>query len=233
MQPSSRKHGLVQSSLRGAAPLWATALLLAITCTPRVAPAQERERAQRRFEEAQRQFDAANYVLALEGFTEAQRLMEGDSRAEVLIEFNIGRCHEELDALDEAVASFERYLTEAPAEAPFLAETRDRVRELRARIARRPPPEVPPPSPALAIAGWTTLGLGAAAVIASVPLGVVALDHSNALERECPGGRCPTAEQGRLDDARTLSIASDVLWIAGAGVAAVGARARAHRPARR
>lgn len=191
---------------------------LSTTALAPIASAQDRVRARQVFEEADRHFHAGNHQLALEGFQESQRMMAGDPRTQTLIEFNIARCHEELGDVEAALASFERYLRDATGDSPQVAETHDRVRDLRARLAARPAR-----SPALAIAGWSLGGLGVAGLVASIPLGILSLDRESTLNERCPTGRCGADQQGLLDEARALSIATDALWIAGLGLAAVGA----------
>lgn len=202
-----------------------TLFVVALVCAwPATGLAQDTSASQAAFEEAERQFRAENYQLALDGYTEAQRLAAGDHRIEIYMEFNRGRCLEQLRRWREALQAYERYLAEAPADAPVLAETRDRARDLRERLRHEPPvpDEVQAGPPVLAIAGWSIAGLGAASLIASVPLGVIALDNAATLEEECPGGRCSAAQQDLLDETRSMSLAADALWIAGVGLAAVG-----------
>ena len=204
---------------------------LALCLGASTARAQDtREQARTLFEEARRQFDAGNHQLALQGFMQSRELMADDPRASALLLFNIARAQEELNRLEEALATFEEYLVTAPGDAPFREETQDRVRELRARIAAARPVDGGGPSTAqpassspLPLVGGIVLGVGAAALLASIVPGVMALDGASQLEAACPGGSCPPEEAGRIDDTHTLGVVTDVLWVSGAVLAAAGA----------
>jgi tetratricopeptide (TPR) repeat protein len=140
---------------------------------PALGLAQDRERARALFDEASSQFEAGNYLLALQGFEQSRALMEGDARAQTLILFNIARTQEELQRYREALATFERYLADAPPDAPYVQQTHDRVRELRLRVASMPAESASTPAhgsapaasgsnDALVVAGIVTVVVGAA-----------------------------------------------------------------------
>src|SRR5690606_24464570 len=109
----------------------------------------------------------------------------------------------------------------------------DRVRELRGRVAAQaasapapsaPAPSAPAPSDSVLVpVGIAVASVGAAAMLAAIPTGVLALDREAQLEAMCADGRCPQAARGVLDDAYLLGTLTDVFWIAGLSVAAVGA----------
>ena len=205
----------------------ACAALVLATLTSSLAAAQDaREQARALFEEASRQFDAGNYQLALDGFERSREMVASDPRASSLILFNIGRCHEELGRLRPALDTFERYLMESPADAPFRDETQDHVRDLRARIAAEggsdPSPATESGTSPLVLVGAIVLGVGGLTALASIPTGILALDGAARLEETCPGGACPPNEAGTIDDTHTLGVVTDVLWATGLGVAAVG-----------
>jgi tetratricopeptide (TPR) repeat protein len=206
-----------------------TAITVALSCLLLAIPcgAQDREAARAAFDEASRQFEAGNHQLALDGFVRSRALMAGDARAQSLILFNIGRSQEELQLYDQAVRSFEEYLHSAPGDAPFRDQTVDRVRELRARLARGGGGGGSSASgggpPVLVIAGGALAGLGALTVLAAIPTGVLALDGRKQLEDDCLGGSCPGSAQPLLDETATLGLVTDVLWITGVSLAAVGA----------
>ncbi|MCA9619260.1 MAG: hypothetical protein KC731_09560 [Myxococcales bacterium] len=101
---------------------------------------------------------------------------------------------------------------------------------------RRPTPE-PPPSPrpeptapagqrdtattsTQAILGWTTLGLGSAAVVTGGILSLVALSRYGSLD--CPDDQCGPSQHDAADRYNALRIPSGVLLIAGGAVAAAG-----------
>jgi hypothetical protein len=82
----------------------------------------------------------------------------------------------------------------------------------------------------LAIAGWVTLGVGAAGVVLGVVSGFLALDRQGTLDSNCRNGQCPTAFHDDVDafeTLRTLSVigiaAGGALTIAGVSMLAVGA----------
>jgi len=203
--------------------LWLVVLLGLAPVAPAAAqvPPAQRAEARRVFDEAERQFNAENFRLALEGFTRSRALMRAEPRAAILILFNIGRAHEELGDDAEALAEFEQYLREAPADAPFRQPTEDRVLELRARLAARGAGSggVDP----VLIVGASILALGGLVALGSLPTGLLALDGASTLEARCPGGECPASEAGRIDEAHALGVATDVLWASGLAVAAAGA----------
>lgn len=215
---------------------WVGFLVVLLACVPAVgAVAQDREAARREFDEATRQFEQGHYALALRGFERSYELMQGDPRGPLIL-YNIGRAQEALGRLQDAIASFERYLADAPSDAPFRENTIDLLRDLRARVAdgegsASTPASAPSSSTpaggglgALDVTGLVLLGVGAAAGLASIPTGVVALDGRATLDRECGQDRvCSPEQQALIDDTRTMAIVTDVLWIAGVSVAAIGA----------
>jgi tetratricopeptide (TPR) repeat protein len=222
----------------GTRTLASTLVAVGVCLAASSAHAQEpREQARALFEEASRQFEAGNHQLALQGFVRSRELMADDPRASALLLFNIARAQEELNRLEEALATFREYLVSSPADAPFREETQDRVRELQARIDAAGggggggdgggdpsgPVAAPPSSSPLPLVGGIVLGVGAAVVLGSIVPGVMALDGASQLEAACPGGSCPPEEAGRIDDTHTLGIVTDVLWVSGAVLAAAGA----------
>jgi tetratricopeptide (TPR) repeat protein len=195
-------------------------LLSCVALAPLAARAQNagnREAARAAFDEATRQFEHRNYQLALEGFQRSYDLMEGQP-TQIIILYNVARSHEELGNLREALEAFERYAANAPADAPYLEETGDRVRDLRARIAASSDG-----GEALLFSGIAIAGVGIAELVASIITGALALDGEARLESMCEGMLCAPSAQGLIDETRTLGLATDVLWISGAVLAAVGA----------
>jgi tetratricopeptide (TPR) repeat protein len=200
---------------------------LAIVSMASLAEAQaEREAAREDYAEGERQFAAGNYQLALESFESSYRRMEGDRRAQVLIMHDIGLCRQRLGRNADALEAFEVYLNEAPADEDpqRLAQARESARDLRARVAAG---DIGPraggggPSP-LVITGAAILALGGVALIAAIPTGVLASDGEARLAELCTNGACGASERGLLDETRTLALATDALWIAGAAIAAIG-----------
>lgn len=212
--------------------------LLGVSLVALPAAAQDQEAAREAFAEAQRHYEAGNYQLALEGFERSRALLEGDPERQSVMLFNIGKSLEQLGRYVEAVAIYQRYLVEAPGEAPFRQETQDRIRELEARLAATTSEQAPgdePPATAttttpsasedspLVPVGIAVLAVGGAAALVSIPVGVVALDGASTLEQRCPGGDCAPSDASLIDETHALSIATDVLWVSGLSIAALGA----------
>lgn len=205
---------------------------LVLLAGPAKADGQDVDGARNAFLEAERQFNNENYQLALEAFERAYELLEGDASRQVLVLFNIGRAHEELGDYGEAAALFRRYLREAPGDAPFREETQERILELNARVRAAEQAEGedreesrPPSSSdgdALTVAGWVLVAVGGAAGVSALPTGLFALDAESSLEDACVDSRCPPERRETYDEMRSLSIATDVLWVAGVSIAAVG-----------
>jgi tetratricopeptide (TPR) repeat protein len=89
---------------------------------------EARDRARDAFSQGQELYRAGDYAAALAAFQSAEA-----ARASPAAEYNIGRCHERLGQLDEAVNAYERYLTEAP-DAPDHDALAEHVAELRRQI---------------------------------------------------------------------------------------------------
>ena len=74
----------------------------------------------------------------------------------------------------------------------------------------------------LKIAGWTTLGTGAATLIAGSITGALALSKKNELEPNCPNGNCEGEYAEDEENLQTLGTTTDVLFGVGAGIAVTG-----------
>jgi tetratricopeptide (TPR) repeat protein len=192
-------------------------LVVVMTLTAAPATAQSRDAARRLFDEATRQFEAGNHQLALQGFIESRRLLDGDARAQALILFNIARAQEELQRYDEALRSYQQYLDDAPSDAPYRESTLDRIRELRARVSTSSGS-----GPTLIALATVITAVGALAALGAIPTGILALDAGARLADACGDTTCPQMAVGLRDEAYSLGLATDVLWVAGASVAAVG-----------
>src|SRR5262245_41472261 len=95
--------------------LFSSLLLAASPCAAQDPAAAARET----FAEAARQFNAHNYALALQGFTQAyQQLVALHHPRAGYTLYNVGRCYEELGRLGEARDAFQRFLSESDANAP-------------------------------------------------------------------------------------------------------------------
>jgi len=193
---------------------------------PALADAQASEEARAVYAEGERQYEAGNHQLALEAFERVRGLMADNPSGRVLVGYNIAKCYDRLGRDAEALREYEQFLADAPSDAPYRTETLDRVRELRGRVAASGSSTGAPTSSggsALLPTGIAVASVGAAVMLAAIPTGVLALDREAQLEASCEGGRCPQSAQAVLDDAYLLGTLTDVFWIAGLSVAAVGA----------
>lgn len=214
----------MRTRLASAARHASLALVLWLTFAGAASAQQAAGRAE--FDEAARQFEAGNHQLALDGFLRTHEIMvQAGNENAPLLWFNIARAQEELGRDAAALESFERFLSESGADAPYRQETADRVRELRARIAAdgTEPTAAPAGESPLPVVGWITLGVGAALALAAVPTGLLVLDGEAQLADACPGGACPSSEAALLDDTNGLAVVTDVLWATGVSIAVVGA----------
>ena len=170
---------------------------LSISATASRVRAQEGNTdARQTFDEAARQFDAHNYALALQSFTEVYEQLTAARHARAAyVLYNIGRCNEELGRLAAARDAFQRYLAEADEGAPYRAEVGDRVQDLQARIdvQGERAPAATAGGGSLSWIGWALVGIGGASAVAGVVTGVMALDRSDQLAARYPGFVCPNA----------------------------------------
>ena len=86
----------------------------------------------------------------------------------------------------------------------------------------------PPPPPArwhgkLMPTGVALLAAGGASMAASLIIGAVALKRSNDLSGDCDSSGCPPEYHDKNDSVDKLSLTSNILLFAGAGIAATGA----------
>lgn len=198
--------------------------LVLLVC-PAPAAAQVSDQVRAAYDEGERQYQAGNHQLALEAFERVREMLADNPEGRVLVGYNIAKCQDRLGRDAEALREYEAYLANAPSDAPYRAETLDRVRELRGRVAASGGGEAPAPrgGSVLLPVGIAVASVGAAVMLAAIPTGVLALDREAQLEATCGGGRCPQSAQGVLDDAYLLGTLTDVFWIAGLSVAAIGA----------
>jgi hypothetical protein len=71
------------------------------------------------------------------------------------------------------------------------------------------------------VAGWATIGVGAAGLAVGVGAGVHMMNKKAALDEACPDSRCPSSAEGDLESFRAARVASMVGY--GVGLAGVGA----------
>ncbi|HEX6836516.1 MAG TPA: tetratricopeptide repeat protein, partial [Polyangia bacterium] len=127
-------------------------LLILVSTTPRIAAAQQaldpdEEAARRHFARGLTHYDAGDYQAALAEFDAVRRFRDSPA-----LDYNVARCYDRLERYQEAVAAYERYVTQKP-DASDAAQIRERIATLRSRLA--PPPEAHPtaaPAPPVAVA---------------------------------------------------------------------------------
>jgi tetratricopeptide (TPR) repeat protein len=85
-----------------------------------------------------------------------------------------------------------------------------------------PEPEDEEPGSALRTAGWVSLSLGAAAVIAGAVTGSMVLELNKELDQDCPDNMCPPEKRDDRDRLNALAPTTDVLLGVGAAAAAAG-----------
>lgn len=151
--------------------------------------------------------------------------------------FNIARIHEKLDEVSEAVTYYERYERAPDAEPTARDSARERLVDLRARLAAQTAVKDPGPPPLtddggagtgigatggpdtggsqLGSTGWVLLGIGGATAITGGVLGGLALGAQSDFD----SATAVNDKRAYRDDAKTLALASDVTI--GVGVAAL------------
>jgi tetratricopeptide (TPR) repeat protein len=133
-------------------------LCLVAMTAPRIAAAQvidpDEEAAHRHYGRGLTHYDAGRYDAALTEFEAVKRFRDSPA-----LDYNIARCYDRLERYPEAVAAYERYVTQKP-DAADAAETRERIATLRKRL--EPPPgsqreAAPPPPPIVTAAAPPTV----------------------------------------------------------------------------
>lgn len=210
---------------------------LALTCWLNVAQGQDSpdDLARRHFESGVAYLQESDHESALKAF---QRAYDLSKRAEILL--NIGTVQERLNALPEAIAALEQYLSLEP-QGEHAETARLRIDNLKRRLeqqrldqqraeanrnsAEKPPPAAPAPPPAVApppnrVPAFIAFGIGAAAAGGAVLTGVMANAEHSDLESSC----APRCSDDQTSSGRTLALTSTVLTglaVVGAGVGAV------------
>jgi tetratricopeptide (TPR) repeat protein len=191
---------------------------------PSVAPPfsddPDSDAARRHFDLGLKHYDAARFTEAIREFDLARQLKPAPA-----FDYNIGRCHERLEAWGAAADAYTRYLAAEP-RAPNAAALRARLEVLRARA------QVGAETADLAavqlvrvhrrtrIAAWTFGGLTVALAGAGLGAYLAPLGDYRDRERSCRGGCPPEALRDLAIDVRRAEIAAGVLWGA-AGLTAV------------
>ncbi len=104
------------------------ALALAVGLLLNTQPEEARDRARDAFTQGQELYRTGDFAGALAAFQKAEAIQPSPAT-----QYNIGRCHERLGQLPDAVAAYERYLSEAPG-APDHDALAGHVAELRRQI---------------------------------------------------------------------------------------------------
>jgi tetratricopeptide (TPR) repeat protein len=112
--------------------------LVVLACLGGVAAADEGDldTARRHFDAGAIAYEKGDFRGALEEFLTAQRLHPVPA-----FDYNIGRCYDRLEQLDDAVQHYERYAATNPLDAD---KVRTRIIELRRRLELLHPPPPPP-----------------------------------------------------------------------------------------
>ncbi len=123
---------------RGLAALSFVAALSAATVSAQQpANDQQYEEARRRFEEAERIFEAGDFAGALAEFQRIYQLLDGHPRRFFVL-YNVGRCQEQLFQYGEALDSYQRYLSEGGDRDPdqqLATSARQKINDLTQRLA--------------------------------------------------------------------------------------------------
>jgi hypothetical protein len=70
--------------------------------------------------------------------------------------------------------------------------------------------------------GVTLVIVGGAGLVVGAITGAMSLSETGTIKQSCSGVMCPATQAKAIDDARTLAIASDIGFIAGAALAVLG-----------
>jgi tetratricopeptide (TPR) repeat protein len=103
------------------------------------------QKARTHFEAGSALYRVGNYPDALREFQLGYKLAP---RPRFLL--NIGQCHRKLDDLPQARAALQRFLDEAPADAPERMQVKELLADVEREIATRPPKPPPAPEPVVA-----------------------------------------------------------------------------------
>lgn len=116
-----------------ASPAWAqdeASAAASAAATEDAAPADPRlEEAMERYADANALFERGDHAGALSEMERVYQLLEGTPNQYVVL-YNLGRVHEELFRYDRAIELYQRYLAEAPADAPDRADAEASLRAL-------------------------------------------------------------------------------------------------------
>jgi len=174
-------------------------------------------------------FRAGEYEKAISLFEQAYAL---DPVPNLL--YNIGRCYEQMEAWDDAIAQYERFMVAPDVESEARSHAMERVqslREIRAMQAGGDPgdgekgepgpgpivtPESAPPN---RTPGFITIAGGIALIGGGVVMGLMASGNADSLSDNSLSYDDRLAAR---DSARTQALVADVFYVSGAAVTALG-----------
>ena len=194
------------------------------------------QQARARFEAGEAAYESGDAAAALDAFTEAHAMMEGHPNQGMIL-FNIARCQDDLGQHAEAIASYRRFLEEAPQNAPNRNVALERITLLEARVSEAPAEtaattEATPDATATTTGGGgggihpvgpILIGVGGAAILAGAIIGAYGLAERGDVLSQCDGTVCPPEVEARAAELETLGIAADALLWPGIVIAAAGA----------
>ena len=219
---------------------WLTLSALALVvglAAPAWAQDAQVEEARQHFEQAETDFQGARYADAARGYRRAYELLRDAGRPTApLILYNLGLALERAGREAEAIDAFQRFVDDAIARdedtQSKILEARGRLVTLRARASSgssssgERAQSVSTSSGSgggISPVGPILLGAGGALVVTGLVLGGVALGSDGDIGAMCPSrDACDPSLRSQYDDAQTLALVGDVLWIGGAVVAATG-----------
>jgi tetratricopeptide (TPR) repeat protein len=204
------------------------------------------ERAKAHFQVGKSLYDSGRFSEAAEEWEKAYDL---SGRAELL--YNIYVAHRDATEMQAAIAALQRYLEGAEIEPARRINLEARLRAMQSAQAEagapqavvepepasEPEPEPEPaPAPDAALRGssddatvspiisYGLIGLGGSMVVGAVVTGILAQGKIDDVESACPNEACPFDFDldGTRNDAQTLALVTDVLWIGGAIAAGAG-----------
>jgi hypothetical protein len=217
-------------------PAFCAILMIGVTC---VAGAQEGpstpEEAEALFSRAQEHAELGQWEIALGEFRQVYTFLDRTSHPRAsLVFFDTAVCLEHLDRQAEAAEDYERFLADAPADAPQRSLAEQSLAAIRARMPAPAPPTAStpttlpaPPAPAsgltLSPIGIVIASIGLASIVAGAIAGGFAIANDNSLRSQCSAaGVCPTALNHWADEITALAATADGLFFGGLGVTAIG-----------
>ncbi len=206
-------------------------ITIALLLTPTVAKADEAtELAKRYYKLGEELYHRAAYDEALENFKRSHKY---SGKPELF--YNMGRCHEALGNLEQAIEKYEAFQKARPDADPRLPA---RVKNLRERLAARknqqakkPPKKEPAPAPeppsrglgVKGLAGWISAGLGVALLGAGAAMGAVASSKASEVEDAFAAKKEWSEVSGAEDTGKSMETGAIIALATGGAALATGA----------